>query len=125
MILVTGGTGLVGSHLIKALLAKGHKVKALHRKEVPFLDKDLHWVEGDILDVITLEEAMQDVDQVYHAAAIVSFHRDEVQEMFKINIEGTANVVNACLISNVKKLCFVSSVAALGRIHDGQEVNEE
>jgi nucleoside-diphosphate-sugar epimerase len=125
MILVTGGTGLVGSQLIKTLLAEGKKVKSLHRKEVPFLDKDLNWIEGDILDVITLEEAMQDVEQVYHCAAVVSFHRTDVQEMFKINIEGTANVVNACLNKNVKKLCFVSSVAALGRLQDGQEVDEQ
>jgi nucleoside-diphosphate-sugar epimerase len=125
MILVTGGTGLVGSHLIKALLSQGKQVKALHRKEVPFFDKNLHWIEGDILDVFALEEAMQDVEQVYHCAAVVSFHHNDVKEMFKINIEGTANVVNACILKNVQKLCFVSSVAALGRIRDGEEVTEE
>lgn len=125
MILVTGGTGLVGSHLIKKLLADGKQVKALYRKEVPFLDKNLHWVAGDILDVIALEEALQNVEQVYHCAAIVSFQSSDSNAMLKINIEGTCNVVNACLINNVSKLCFVSSVAAIGRIRDGQEVTEE
>jgi nucleoside-diphosphate-sugar epimerase len=125
MILVTGGTGLVGSNLIKKLLAAGKKIKAIHRSEVPFLHNNLHWLHGDILDVNVLEDAMEDVEQVYHCAAIVSFHKQDVQEMFKINIEGTENVVNACLIKGIEKLCFVSSVAALGRIRDEQEVTEE
>ena len=125
MIFVTGGTGLVGSHLIKQLLAEGKKVRALHRKEVPFLHENLFWISGDILDINVLEDAMDGIELVYHCAAIVSFHKVDVEQMFKINIEGTANVVNACLEKAINKLCFVSSVSALGRIRDGQEVTEE
>lgn len=125
MILVTGGTGLVGSHLINALLENGETVKALYRSEVPFLHKNLNWIQGDILDVVLLEEAMQDVQQVYHCAAIVSFQGSDVREMFKVNVEGTANVVNAALNMDVEKLCYVSSVAALGRIRNNVPIDED
>jgi dihydroflavonol-4-reductase len=126
MILVTGGTGLVGSHLIKQLVKQGQPVKALYRSSIPKIEgaERVEWVQGDILDVIALNEAMQGVDEVYHCAAIVSFNPKAKKELFKINIEGTANVVNTCIENGVKKLCFVSSVAALGRIRHGQEINE-
>lgn len=125
-ILVTGGTGLVGSHLIKSLVAQGKKVKALYRTAIPLIEgsEKVEWVQGDILDVIALEEALQGVELVYHSAAIVSFNPRKKQEMLKINIEGTANVVNACIHAGIRKLCFVSSVAALGRIREGVEINE-
>ncbi|MDB5190761.1 MAG: dihydroflavonol-4-reductase [Segetibacter sp.] len=126
MILVTGGTGLVGSHLITELVTQGKPVKALYRSAIPEVtgQQNIEWVQGDILDVMALEDAMQGVTEVYHCAAIVSFHKSEKGQMFKTNVEGTANVVNACLDAGVKKLCFVSSVAALGRIRKNQEVNE-
>ncbi|WP_243745702.1 NAD-dependent epimerase/dehydratase family protein [Segetibacter sp. 3557_3] len=126
-ILVTGGTGLVGSHLIKALLRQGEKVKALYRNNVPenSYGEGVQWVKGDILDIISLEEALTDVRQVYHCAAIISYNPAKVRDMFRVNIEGTANVVNACLASDVEHLCFVSSVAALGRNKVGQPVTEE
>jgi dihydroflavonol-4-reductase len=126
-ILVTGGTGLVGSHLIQQLVKKGKKVKALYRKEIPSIKglEDVLWTKGDILDVISLDEAMADVDHVYHCAAIVSFNPRKKRELFQTNIEGTANVVNACLRAAVEKLCFVSSVAALGKSKKGIEINEK
>lgn len=126
MIFITGGTGLVGSHLIQELIKQGKPVKALYRNaipEIPFKEK-IHWVKGDILDVIALEEFMEDVNEVYHCAAIVSFNPKTRSEMFKVNVEGTINVVNACLEAGVDKLCYVSSVAALGRIKNYQEVDE-
>ncbi len=125
-ILVTGGTGLVGSQLISDLIKHGKQVKALYRTNIPegFPFKNVRWIKGDILDVISLEAAMQNVSQVYHCAAIVSFNPDSKMDMFKVNIEGTANVVNACLTAGVQQLCFVSSVAALGRIRVGELVNE-
>jgi nucleoside-diphosphate-sugar epimerase len=125
-VLVTGGTGLVGSHLIKALLKEGRHVKALYRTTVPGFEGsgEIEWVKGDILDILSLEDAFSGVAEVYHCAAVVSFHPSEREEMFKINVEGTANVVNACITEGVKKLCFVSSVAALGRIREGAEINE-
>lgn len=117
MKLVTGGSGLVGEALITQLLAKGEKVRAIYNK-TPLPDFNSHLlqqVQCNILDTTGLEEAMQGVQQVYHCAAIVSFNPSRKQELFKVNIEGTANVVNAALTSGVKKMLHVSSVAALGR----------
>lgn len=126
MILVTGATGLVGSHLLKTLADQGKTVKALYRSAIPATDhgNKVQWVQGDILDVVSLETAMQDVTEVYHCAAVVSFHPKTKTKLHKTNIEGTANVVNACLDAGVRKLLFVSSVAALGRIRQNEAINE-
>ncbi len=116
-ILVTGGTGMVGSHLIAALLQQGKQVKALYRNTIPQQVgfESVQWIQGDILDIVLLDEVMKDISIVYHCAAIVSFDAGDKDEMFSINVNGTENVVNACLSNDVKKLCYVSSVAALGR----------
>lgn len=140
MILVTGGTGLVGSHLLYALASSNKKVKALlrpgqrayHLENIfscfPQSGKDLfaniEWVEGDVLDPFSLSEAMQGVEYVYHCAAVISFSKSDLKTMLSINIEGTANVVNACLQHNVKKLCHVSSIASLGRAETGGQIDE-
>jgi nucleoside-diphosphate-sugar epimerase len=78
------------------------------------IQTQIHWIEGDVLDVLSLEKALVGIDIVVHAAAVVSFAKD-AELMNKVNIEGTANVVNACLDAAVSKMCFISSVAALGR----------
>ncbi|HYC29277.1 MAG TPA: NAD-dependent epimerase/dehydratase family protein, partial [Chitinophagaceae bacterium] len=129
MILVTGGTGLVGSYLLKELVKQNKPVRALYRSApsailTPEENKKIEWVKGDILDTILLEDAMQNVEQVYHAAAIVSFSPHRRNEMFKINVEGTANVVNAAIEAEVKKMVHVSSVSAMGRIRNNQVINE-
>ncbi len=129
MILVTGGTGLVGSHLLKELVRLGKPVKALYRRKPSSLLSEqeinkIEWVQGDILDVSLLNGVMKEVEQVYHSAAIVSFNPSRRSELFKINVEGTANVVNAALDGSVKKLVHVSSVAAMGRIRNNQVINE-
>jgi len=126
MIFVTGASGLVGSHLIQSLLIKGKKVRALYRQSVPvFAGSDqCEWIKGDILDPIGLTEALEGVDYVYHCAAIVSFAPGAAAKMLQSNVEGTANVVNACLVQQIKKLIFVSSVAALGRIRENQAIDE-
>lgn len=126
MILVTGATGLVGSNLIQQLVLNGKSVRAIYRKEIPLNDchKKVNWVKGDILDILSLEDAMQDVQQVYHCAAVVSFNPAKIKSLQKTNIEGTANVVNACISSGVQKLLFVSSVAALGRIRVDKPIDE-
>lgn len=126
MILVTGGSGLVGSALITQLLAKGEKVIATYNKTAlpSFGNSLLQQVPCNILDPVGLEEVMQGVQQVYHCAAIVSFNPARKQELFKVNIEGTANVVNAALTTGVKKLVHVSSVAALGRA-GGKPISEK
>jgi nucleoside-diphosphate-sugar epimerase len=126
MIFVTGASGLVGSHLIQSLLSKGKKVRALYRQAVPVFAgaEQCDWVKGDILDPIGLNEALEGVDYVYHCAAIVSFAPGAAAKMLHSNVEGTANVVNACLTQKVKKLIFVSSVAALGRIRETEAIDE-
>lgn len=125
-ILVTGATGLVGSHLLQQLLKQNKAVKALYRSEIPAIAnaEKTEWIKGDILDMQTLEEALQGIENVYHCAAIVSFNPKRKAELYKTNVEGTANVVNACIASNVKKLLHVSSVAALGRVKDNATINE-
>lgn len=141
MILVTGGTGLVGSYLLHSLISDGCEVKALHREGSSFavtkrifgylgtnsneLFDRIHWVKGDILDIHSLEEALKGVDEVYHCAAIISFNPSEKAKMIKSNIDGTANLVNACLAQHVRKLCHVSSIAALGRADNDGFIDEQ
>ena len=126
MIFVTGASGLVGAHLIKSLLEKNELVTALYRSVVPNIQgaEKVKWVKGDILDIESLENAMEGVAQVYHCAAIVSFAPGQATAMLHANQEGTANVVNACLTKNIQKLVYVSSVAALGRIRENAPVDE-
>ncbi|NDA60506.1 MAG: NAD-dependent epimerase/dehydratase family protein [Chitinophagia bacterium] len=126
MILVTGGTGLVGSHLLQQLVAAGKKVRAIYRSAIPvFPGADgVEWVKGDILDLISIEQALQGVQQVFHCAAIVSFNPKRKDEMHLMNVQGTGYIVNACLDAGVQKLLFVSSVAALGRIRESEPINE-
>ena len=128
-ILITGATGLLGSHLTKQLLQKNKKIKALYRSEsskIVFKKNDdlVTWVQGDILDIPSLEDAMQNVEAVYHCAALVSFNPKRKNELYKVNVEGTTNVVNACINFGVKKLVHVSSVAALGRIREDIAIDE-
>ena len=131
MIFITGASGLLGASLIETLFAAHHgasdlQIRALYRKQIPaipFADK-IDWIEGDILDVVVLEEALKGVSEVYHCAAIVSFDPKQKKRMHATNVEGTANVVNACIDADIKKLLFVSSVAALGRIKEDGPINE-
>lgn len=136
MVLVTGGTGFLGSYIIKHLVEKGYAVRAIRRSNkpgnnrVPFwipsaIFDAVEWMEGDVLDVVSLEEAMEGVDVVIHAAAVVSFVKKNRGNMYQVNVEGTANVVNMMLEKNVRRLVYISSVAALGRTAGGGHVNEE
>ena len=130
MILVTGATGLVGSHLLYELLKKEEKIKALKRQSSDtdqvlktfgyYTDEPekffsrIEWVEGDVSDRESLEMAFENIDSVYHTAAIISMNSVDSAEMKKTNIEGTTNIVNLCLEKKISKLCYVSSVAAIG-----------
>lgn len=127
MILVTGGAGLLGNALIEILLYNGEKVKAIYNKTAltSFDNANLITEKCDILDVYALEDAMQEITEVYHCAGLVSFNPKDEKKLYSINIDGTANIVNACLNAGVKKLVHVSSVAALGRIRPGQMINEK
>ena len=140
MILVTGGTGLVGSHLLFHLTQKGHQVKAIFRNnsnlaEVKRLFKfytddfetyynRIDWIEADLSDYFALETALQGVKQVYHVAAMVSFNPGESDKMLETNTQGTANLMNACLACNIEKVCYVSSIASLGKHIDGGIIDE-
>ncbi len=126
MIFVTGATGLLGSHLIQTLLNDQQHVTALYRSAIPhFKNSDkVQWIQGDILDMPLLEAVLKNVQQVYHCAAIVSFNPKRAGELYKTNVEGTSNIVNACLNAGVKKLLYVSSVAALGRLNRDAEMDE-
>ncbi len=141
MILVTGGTGLVGTHLLLELAKKHNKIRATHRASsnlnavldtfalyvddpLPYYNK-IEWVEADITDIETLLQAVEGVDYVYHTAAFVSFDPGNRQAMIACNVEGTANLVNACLERKIKKLCYVSSTAALGNAPSGRQITED
>jgi dihydroflavonol-4-reductase len=131
MVLVTGGTGFLGGYIIKELVNKGIPVRAIRRSNnLPSFIPDsilnqVDWMEADILDLVGLEEAMEGIDTIIHSAAKVSFNGRHRQEMFRINIDGTANVVNLAIEKNIQYFVHVSSVAALGRKTDGAIVTEE
>lgn len=139
MVLVTGGTGLVGSHILYLLLKNGQKVRAIHRKSSDLkavfnvfkyytlnadeLYSKIEWKEANLNDIPALTEAFQGIEKVYHAAAYVSFDPNNFQKLKKSNIEGTANIVNFCLANGVQKLCHISSIATLG--NKGNKVADE
>lgn len=129
-ILVTGGTGLLGGYLLRALIQQNKHVTALYREQFPtLLRKDeiekINWYKGDILDISCLQDIMAQCTQVYHCAGMVSFNPARVEQMMKINAEGTANVVNISLESGIKKLVHVSSVAALGKKRNKATITEQ
>jgi len=140
MILVTGGTGLVGSHLLFDLVKQNKTVKAIIRdkkkisqvkkifsyysEDFESLIKKIDWVEGDVLDLYSLEQAFVDVKNVYHCAAIVSFDGKDKAQMIKANVQGTENIVNLCLEKNIEKMCHVSSIASLGGSLNGELIDE-
>ena len=131
MILVTGGTGLVGSHLLLELVKSGKKVRAIHRKnsdfkavknvfsyyipfdEIDFLFDQIEWKEANLNDIPALAETFSEITTIYHCAALISFNPSDEKALRKINIEGTANIVNLCVALKVEKLCFISSIATM------------
>ncbi len=116
-VFITGASGFVGSYITRRLLQEGLQVLALRRSGSGLLPESmpgLTWVQGDITDIPLLTELVMDADWVIHAAAMVSFASSDRNLIFKTNVEGTANLVNVCLESNIRRFCFVSSVAAIG-----------
>ncbi|MDY0780523.1 SDR family oxidoreductase [Tenacibaculum sp. IB213877] len=142
MILVTGGTGLVGSHLLYHLVKENETVRAIFRSEeklqkvkkvFSYYTDDfenqfskIEWIKADITDVPSLEIVFSnEIEYVYHCAALVSFDPKDYRKMRQVNIEGTANIVNFSIDTKVKKLCFVSSIAAVGDAINGNIITEE
>jgi len=129
--LVTGATGLVGSNLCRYLISKGETVHALYRKSSRFnlledIYKYINWIEGDLLNTLQLCTFCENVDFVYHAAAKVSYQKKEADLMYACNVLGTKSLVNAALAGKVKKLVYVSSIAALGkRARTKKVINEQ
>jgi nucleoside-diphosphate-sugar epimerase len=141
MLIVTGANGFLGSYLVCALLKQGRKVMALKRSSSSLdefqyisnlvladnqssLMNNLVWEDADLLDILRLDQLFEGAEMVFHAAAKVSFNGNRV-ELFKVNGEGTANVVNACLKAGVNKLIYASSTAALGRFDGIGMIDEE
>ncbi len=140
MILVTGSTGLVGAHLLYKLASNNKKVRAIYRSERKLKNvknvfscytdnyksvfDSIEWCQADILDIPLLSQAFKDVTYVYHCAAFVSFEPDKYQLLRRTNIEGTANIVNLCLSNNIKKLCYVSSIATIGSTLNNEPLTE-
>ena len=130
MILVTGGTGLVGSHLLVRLTQENEPIRAIYRtpesikktKNVfsyyPNISSELfntiEWVQADITDVPSMIPAFKGVKKVYHCAAIISFDPADYRTMRKVNIHGTAIIANLSIDAKVEKLCYVSSIATIG-----------
>ncbi len=130
MVLVTGGTGFVGSYLIRLLVQRGYRVRALRRAcSTLHLVQDaadrVEWVDADVTDIVALEDVFEGVTHVCHCAAMVSFHPRDVRRMMQVNVDGTANIVNLCLDHGVKKLVHVSSIAAIGRSKERKHLDEK
>ena len=141
MILVTGGTGLVGAHLLFTLIDNNEEVRAIYREtsdlnavkkvfsyytsEVDMLFNKIDWQIADITDILSLEVVFKNIDYVYHCAAYISFNPRHFKKLKKVNVEGTANVVNYCISEKITKLCYISSVASLGKSENKSLITEE
>lgn len=119
MVLVTGASGFVGGEIVKQLVENGQHVRIIIRKgsNISHLENIKNKIEiffADILDIPSLEIALDGIDTIYHSAAIISYNSNEYDAMYKCNVEGTANVINIALAKNIKKLIHISSIAAIG-----------
>lgn len=127
MIAVTGATGLLGSAIVQKLTASGQTVIGIARKIIPdnTSQEKVIWRKADVTDPVSLQEALADADGVIHAAALVSFNPRDRKKLLEINSIGTRNIVNACLNLGIRRLVYISSVAALGRQKNQTLINEE
>ncbi|WPR75062.1 NAD-dependent epimerase/dehydratase family protein [Algoriphagus sp. NG3] len=128
-ILITGITGLFGSYLAKQFAAKG-EIHGIRRASSSIrllegIDFPVHWHEGDLSDIESLEAALEGIDLVVNAAGKVSFDAKDGESLHLVNVAGTANLVNAMLNIGVNKLVHISSVSAIGRSPELQVINED
>jgi dihydroflavonol-4-reductase len=114
---VTGANGFTGSHLVKALEARGDSVVALVRKSSN-LDRlknsQVELVYGDITDLDALKQAMTGVDTVFHTAAYVELGLVDATEMARINVEGTRAVMEVAQAAHVSKVVYCSTIGVYG-----------
>jgi dihydroflavonol-4-reductase len=121
-ILITGATGLLGTEICRQLTKDNeNEVRCLVRKRSDALPKNVIQIKGDIRDITSLYKALEGIDVVIHAAAMVSFNIKDKAELFETNVDGTTNLVNACDLSKIKKFIHVSSVAAIGKPSNGMD----
>ena len=140
MILVTGGTGLVGAHLLYHLIKNDEKIRAIYRSEnriekvkevFSFYTDDtsliskIEWFKADITDVPSMIPAFVGIEKVYHCAALISFNPKDYREMRKVNIHGTAIIANLSIDAKVDKICFVGSIASIGSSLNGSLITED
>lgn len=129
IVLVTGASGFLGRHLVQLLSKQGCTVRALYNNTPPLEEQQqlagVTWQKCDLLDIFDVEEAMQNVSEVYHCAAIVSFRKKDKEQLLHFNTQSTANIVNEALLQDVCKLVYVSSIASLGRSKEGVPITEE
>ena len=130
MVLVTGATGFLGSELVRQLLQKGGKIRALKRDSsvIPHVlenEELIEWVNADLLDYYSLNDAIKGITKVYHCAALISFLPKDKKQMIKVNVEGTINLLNVCVSGEIEKFLHVSSVAAVGESKKGELINEK
>ena len=141
MILLTGGSGLLGSHLLLDLVKSGKQVRAIKRassntamvrkvfsyyvENPDEMEGKIQWVDADLMDYGAIEDAMEGIAEIYHCGAVVSFYHKDHKTMLKVNIEGTANLVDKAIENKVSKFCYVSSVATLGRAENNNISTEE
>src|SRR5690348_15434473 len=120
--LVTGGTGFIGSAVVRRLLARGRAVRCLVEPRAPRgnLDGlDVELVEGDVLDRAAITRALAGCDAVYHLAAIYSLWVPDEKVIYDVNVEGTKNVLFAALRAGVRRVVHTSSIAAIGLVEGG------
>ena len=139
MIFVTGGTGLVGAHLLVELAKKQQPIRALKRKTSNtatvqnfFAEQNasqfyqfIHWIDGDLLDVTELPNLLDGIETIYHAAAFVSFDERQEEEIFNTNILGTETLVNEAIDSGVKEFFFISSIASMDDLNPATKMIDE
>ena len=129
-IFVTGGTGFIGSYLLRYLWKEGYRsIRALRREEskmdlVEEIAGEVEWVTGDVRDYGSVKDALQGIDVVFHCAGAVSFDPRDRQLLRQVNAEGTANMVNGALAAGVNRFIHVSSIAALGRSEHSNRIDE-
>ena len=126
-ILVTGGSGYIGSAVVRELLSDGAKVKVLARKTGDLRnleDLDVELAHGDITDFHSIKSALRRCDRVFHLAAIYAIWLPDPKMMHWVNVQGTKNVLEACLQKKIKKVVYTSSVAALGAHGSGRPADE-